>query len=77
MASGKLDPHYRPKLNETRPVCKIGPFDSWADPSKIGTMDPWGHEITEVSPGKRGRVGGMFQVGDVLYISPFLQRRVD
>lgn len=49
MASGKLNPNYLPKLAATRPVCEIGPFPAWSDPSKIGTMDPWGHLVTDVS----------------------------
>ncbi|CAM9714142.1 unnamed protein product, partial [Ectocarpus fasciculatus] len=48
VAAGKLDTNYMPKLEATRPVCEIGPFASWSDPSKIGTMDPWGHLTTDV-----------------------------
>ncbi|CAN0464577.1 unnamed protein product, partial [Hapterophycus canaliculatus] len=48
VAAGKLHPNYIPKLAATRPVCDIGPFPSWWDPSKIGTMDPWGHVVTDV-----------------------------
>eukprot|EP00903_Cladosiphon_okamuranus_P019271 g17715.t2 len=48
VACGKLDPFYLPKLAATRPVCDIGPFPAWSDSSKIGTMDPWGHLVTDV-----------------------------
>lgn len=51
VASGKLDTKYLPKLGATRPVCEIGPFPAWSDPSKIGTMDPWGHLVTDVRNG--------------------------
>ncbi|CBJ29818.1 conserved unknown protein [Ectocarpus siliculosus] len=48
VAAGKLNTNYMPKLGSTRPVCEIGPFASWSDPSKIGTMDPKGHLVTDV-----------------------------
>lgn len=57
VACGKLDPNYLPKLGTTRPVCEIGPFPAWSDPSKIGTMDPWGHVVTDVSLRVRDRMG--------------------
>lgn len=49
VACDKLDPNYLPKLGATKPVCDIGPFAVWSDPSKIGSMDPWGHLVTDVS----------------------------
>lgn len=49
VACKELNPEYMPKLANTEPVCDIGPFPSWSDPSKIATMDPWGHIVTEVS----------------------------
>ncbi|CAM9669182.1 unnamed protein product, partial [Discosporangium mesarthrocarpum] len=48
VACGKLDPDYLPKLEATKPVCDIGPYPAWSDTTKIATMDPWGHVVTEV-----------------------------
>ena len=31
----------------TSPVFDIGPYPSWEDPKKIGTLDPFGHLVTE------------------------------
>jgi len=47
VASGKLDPDYVPNLKLTAPVFQIGPHNAWSDPTKIGTLDPFGHMITE------------------------------
>lgn len=47
VAAGKLDPNYVPNLKLTAPVFKIGPHPSWADPKKIGVIDPFGHLTTE------------------------------
>jgi GTP cyclohydrolase N terminal len=49
VACGKLDPNYLPKLHMTRPVFDLGPFTAWGDRTKIATMDPWGHLVTDVS----------------------------
>jgi GTP cyclohydrolase N terminal len=49
VACGKLDPNYLPKLHMTRPVFDLGPFKAWGDRTKIATMDPWGHLVTDVS----------------------------
>jgi len=48
VASGSLDPLHIPDLTNTAPVDRIGPFDSWFDPKKIVSMDPWGADIGEV-----------------------------
>lgn len=45
VASGSLDPHHVPDLTNTSPTAKIGPFDSWYDPERIVSMDPWGAEV--------------------------------
>lgn len=47
VAAGKLDPDYLPNLKLTAPVFRIGPHSSWADPKKIGVIDPFGHLTTE------------------------------
>jgi len=50
VATGSLDSSYIPDLTNTSPVAKIGPFDSWGDVSKIGTIDPFGHIVMEAFP---------------------------
>ncbi|KAJ8601146.1 hypothetical protein CTAYLR_008497 [Chrysophaeum taylorii] len=47
VASGGLDTSAVPKLGLTTPAARIGPHDSWTDETKIVTMDPWGHAISE------------------------------
>lgn len=48
MASGQMDPDHKPDLTNTEPVAKIGPFDSWFDPTKIASLDPWGALVADV-----------------------------
>ena len=31
----------------TSPVCEIGPHPQWGDPSKIVSLDPWGHRVAQ------------------------------
>lgn len=31
-------------FTNTEPAAQIGPFQSWSDPKKIVSMDPWGHQ---------------------------------
>src|SRR5574338_702131 len=38
---------HRPDLTNTVPVAAIGPHSQWADPSKIVSLDPWGHRVAE------------------------------
>jgi GTP cyclohydrolase II len=47
-ASGHFPADHRPDLANTNPVEKIGPYESWFDPDKIVSMDPWGAEVAEV-----------------------------
>src|SRR3954469_20497851 len=35
ISSGAMDPSARPDLNDTSPVCEIGPHPQWGDSSKI------------------------------------------
>jgi len=42
IASGKFPHTHRPDLHNTQSPVKIGPYDSWFDPTKIVTLDPWG-----------------------------------
>jgi GTP cyclohydrolase II len=39
---------HRPDLTDTAPAALIGPQPQWADPSKIVSLDPWGHLVGEV-----------------------------
>jgi hypothetical protein len=41
-----MDPLFRPDLHNTAPPVEIRPAASWFDPTKIVSMDPWGHMIT-------------------------------
>jgi hypothetical protein len=43
IATGSLDPNQRPNYTNTEPTFDVKPNPSWFDPSKICTIDPWGH----------------------------------
>jgi GTP cyclohydrolase II len=45
VAAGSLDPLHVPDLTNTAPVDPIGPFESWYDPKRIVSLDPWGAEV--------------------------------
>jgi GTP cyclohydrolase II len=45
ISSGAMDPDARPDLQDTSPVCEIGPHPQWADAGKIVSLDPWGHRV--------------------------------
>jgi GTP cyclohydrolase II len=47
VAAGRMDPSRKPDLRDTSPVAAIGPHPQWADASKISSIDPWGHLITD------------------------------
>jgi GTP cyclohydrolase II len=47
-ASGDLSPDHRPDLTNTSPVESIGPYESWGNPERIVSMDPWGAEVADV-----------------------------
>ena len=47
VAAGSLDPDHVPDLTNTSPTVRIGPFESWHDPKRIVSMDPWGADIGE------------------------------
>lgn len=36
---------HKPDLHNTESPIKIGPFDSWFDPDKLVSIDPWGYDI--------------------------------
>ena len=46
VASGALNPSYKPIFHNTEPAKAIGPFPSWGDPKKIATIDPFGAVVT-------------------------------
>lgn len=47
VAAGILDPEHVPDLTNTTPPVDIGPHPQWSDPSKIVSLDPWGHLVAE------------------------------
>ncbi len=42
IASGTLQPNHRADLTNTAPTVSLGPHPSWADPTKIVSLDPFG-----------------------------------
>src|SRR5688572_16372085 len=47
IAAGKYPEDFRSDLQNTHATSQIGPFESWYDPDKIVSIDPWGARITE------------------------------
>ena len=47
VSSGALNPIARPDLTNTAPVTDIGPFPQWSEPSRIVSLDPWGHRVAK------------------------------
>ena len=47
ISSGAMDPQARPDLNDTSPVCEIGPHKQWGQPGRIVSLDPWGHRVAQ------------------------------
>ena len=47
VAAGSLSPLHVPDLTDTAPAEAIGPFPQWSDPSRIVSLDPWGHLTSE------------------------------
>ena len=45
VAAGTLDPLHKPDLTNTAPAIQIGPYPQWDDPTKIVSIDPWGHVV--------------------------------
>lgn len=46
IAAGHFPQNYRPDLEFTESTTQIGPFDSWYDPKKMVSIDPWGSDVT-------------------------------
>lgn len=47
VAAGKLDPVHVADLTDTSPAARIGPYPRWADPTKIVSLDPYGHLVSD------------------------------
>ena len=47
IASGAYPSDFKPDLHNTHATSEIGPFDSWTDPKKMVSIDPWGARIVE------------------------------
>jgi GTP cyclohydrolase II len=47
IAAGRYPQDFRSDLDNTHATAHIGPFDSWKDPDKIVSLDPWGAHIIE------------------------------
>ena len=47
IASGSFPSQHKPDLTNTSPTDVIGPYDSWYDPEKIISLDPWGSSVFE------------------------------
>jgi len=48
VATRVLARDHRPDLTDTAPATLIGPHPQWGDPTKIVSLDPWGHLAGEV-----------------------------
>ena len=47
VASGALDPTWRPDLTDTAPTDRIGPHPQWFEPERIVSLDPFGAVVAE------------------------------
>lgn len=45
IAAGKFSQNFKPDLTLTDGTSKIGPHESWFDPDKIVSIDPWGADV--------------------------------
>ncbi|KZP21484.1 hypothetical protein FIBSPDRAFT_825764 [Athelia psychrophila] len=48
IAMGTLSPTHKPDYSLTEPPVDIPPQPSWYDPTKIVSLDPWGHLVPQV-----------------------------
>ncbi|KAG5351207.1 hypothetical protein C0989_007432 [Termitomyces sp. Mn162] len=48
IAMGALSPTHVPDYSNTEPPVSIPPQPAWSDPSKIVSLDPWGHLVPSV-----------------------------
>jgi GTP cyclohydrolase II len=47
VAAGDLPRDFRPDLTNTQPTFDFAPQPAWSDPTKIVSMDPYGHDIVK------------------------------
>ncbi|KAG0142213.1 hypothetical protein CROQUDRAFT_662851 [Cronartium quercuum f. sp. fusiforme G11] len=47
-AIGAINPNHRPDYTNTEPPFNVAPNPSWYDPSRIVSMDPWGHLAPQI-----------------------------
>lgn len=47
IASGKFPAAHHPDLQNTEPTTVFGPYDSWKDPEKFVSLDPWGAHVNQ------------------------------
>ena len=47
IASGQYERDHKPDLKNTDMTTEVGPFDSWSDPRKIVSLDPWGASVSK------------------------------
>ena len=47
IAAGALDPVHVPDLTNTSPAEALPPRPQWCDPTRIVSLDPWGHMVSE------------------------------
>ena len=48
VAAGQLQRDHKPDLTNTAPAETVGPHPQWGDASKIVSLDPWGHLVSDV-----------------------------
>ncbi len=48
IASGAFPKNHVPDLKNTGPSVRIGPYNSWFDPERIISLDPWGAMVSEI-----------------------------
>jgi GTP cyclohydrolase II len=48
IAAGKFPATHHPDLHNTDPTVSFGPYDSWTDPEKFVSLDPWGAHVNKV-----------------------------
>ncbi|MEX2454766.1 MAG: GTP cyclohydrolase II [Rhodospirillaceae bacterium] len=48
VASGRLNPAFRPDFGNTAPIVQIGPYPQWSEPGRIVSIDPFGHLVTSL-----------------------------
>ncbi len=48
IASGAFSASHKPDLENTFPTTPIGPHESWFDPNKMVSIDPWGAHVYQV-----------------------------